>query len=153
MVLMFIGGSPGSCAGGIKTTSLAIWVARLKARLHQREDVTIGGRRIPVDLVRRTGLLMGVAAIFNLTGLLILSITEMDPGQAVEMEDIFFEQISAFGTVGLSTGLTPHLSIMGKMWIIISMFVGRLGPLTVALLMLERKPDAVRLPEERLMIG
>ncbi len=153
-VLMFIGGSPGSCAGGIKTTSLAIWVARLRARLRHREDVTIGGRRIPVDLVRRTGLLIGVATVFNLLGILILSITEMHPvtGQT-PLSDILFEQISAFGTVGLSTGLTANLSLAGKCWIILSMFVGRLGPLTVAFLVLEHKPDMVRLPEERLMIG
>ncbi len=154
IVLMFVGGSPGSCAGGIKTTSLAIWVARLRARLRHRDDVTMAGRRIPVDLVRRTGLLIGVATVFNLLGILVLSITEMNTvtGHA-PLSDVLFEQISAFGTVGLSTGLTPNLSLAGKCWIILSMFVGRLGPLTVAFLVLEHKPDLVRLPEERLMVG
>lgn len=152
--LMFIGGSPGSCAGGIKTTSLAVWVARLKARLLSREDVTIGGRRIPVEIVRRMGLLLGVSAAFNLTGVFVLSITEMSAiGSTLGLHDILFEQISAFATVGLSTGLTPQLSALGKLWIIISMFVGRLGPLTLALSMLERRSALVRLPEERLMIG
>jgi trk system potassium uptake protein len=150
--LMFVGGSPGSCAGGIKTTSLAIWVARLRARLRYREDVTIGGRRIPVDLVRRVGLLVGTAALFNLLGVTILSITEMTrPG--VRLEHILFEQISAFGTVGLSTGITPSLTAIGKLWIILTMYVGRLGPLTVALVVMDRKPSEVRLAEERLMIG
>ncbi|NLX13347.1 MAG: ATPase [Phycisphaerales bacterium] len=154
IVLMFIGGSPGSCAGGIKTTSLAIWVARMRARLRHREDVTVAGRRIPVDLVRRTGLLIGVAVVFNLLGILVLSISEMNTATGhAPLSDILFEQISAFGTVGLSTGLTPVLSLAGKCWIILSMFVGRLGPLTVAFLVLEHKPDTVRLPEERLMVG
>jgi len=154
ILLMFVGGSPGSCAGGIKTTSLAIWVARLRARLRHLEDVTIAGRRIPTDLVRRTGLLVGTATVYNLLGIMILSITEMsNPNAGVRLEDICFEQISAFATVGLSTGLTSSLSIIGKLWIIITMFVGRLGPLTIALLVMERKPPLVRLPEERLMIG
>jgi len=152
IILMFIGGSPGSCAGGIKTTSVAVWFARLRARLAQREDVTLGGRRIPHDLVRRAALVLGVAAVFNLAGVLILSITELD-GSGWGLKDILFEQVSAFGTVGLSTGITPHLSRLGKLWIILSMFVGRLGPLTIAMSVLERKPDTVRLPEERVMIG
>ncbi len=151
-ILMFIGGSPGSCAGGVKTTSAAVWFARLRARLAQREDVTLGGRRIPTDLVRRTGLLVGVAAVFNIIGVLILSITELN-GSTWDLHDILFEQVSAFGTVGLSTGLTPDLSNVGKAWIILSMFIGRLGPLTIALVILERKPDSVRLAEERVMIG
>jgi len=150
--LMFVGGSPGSCAGGIKTTSLAIWAARLRARLRDQEDVTIGGRRIPVDLVRRTGLLIATAAMFNLVGLMVLAISEMgDP--KVRLEQILFEQVSAFGTVGLSTGITPALTAVGKLWIILTMFVGRLGPLTMALVVMEHKPEAVRLAEERLMIG
>ena len=151
-LLMFVGGSPGSCAGGVKTTTLAIWTARLKARLRLRDDVTIGGRRIPVDLVRRTGLLVAVAAVYNLIGVMVLAITETSDPQ-IRLEQILFEQISAFATVGLSTGLTPALSGIGKLWIILTMFVGRLGPLTIALVVMERRPAAVRLPEERLMIG
>ncbi len=151
-LLMFVGGSPGSCAGGVKTTTLAIWVARLKARLQQRDDVTIRGRRIPVDLVRRTGLLVGVAAVYNLLGVMVLAITETStPG--VGLEHILFEQVSAFATVGLSTGLTAKLSVIGELWIILTMFVGRLGPLTIALVVMERKPADVRMAEERLMIG
>ncbi len=150
--LMFVGGSPGSCAGGVKTTSLAIWLARIKARLLFREDVTFGDRRIPADLVRRTGLLIGVSVLFNLAGIMILAIAEMGRPD-VQLEDIIFEQVSAFGTVGLSTGLTPTLTTIGKLWIIVSMFVGRLGPLTMALMVIERQTAAVRLPEERLMVG
>lgn len=152
--LMFVGGSPGSCAGGVKTTSLGIWLARLKARLRHSNDVTIADRRIPVDVVRRTGLLVAVAAIFNMLGILFLSVTEM--GRAdheMRLEQIIFEQISAFGTVGLSTGITPYLTIAGKLWVILTMFVGRLGPLTIGLLVLEREEALVRLPEERIMIG
>jgi len=152
VVLMFVGGSPGSCAGGVKTTSLAVWVARLKARLQLREDVTIAGRRIPVDLVRRTGLLLGVAAVYNLAGVLVLSITEMGNAHW-RLEDILFEQVSAFATAGLATGPTATLTAMGKLWIILTMFVGRLGPLTIAMAVMDRRPAVVRVPEERIMIG
>jgi len=150
--LMFVGGSPGSCAGGVKTTTLAIWFARLKARLQYREDVTIGGRRIPTDLLRRTALLLGVSALYNLVGILILAITETkDPN--MRLDQLVFEQISAFATVGLSTGITPTLTALGKGWIILTMFIGRLGPLTMMLVVIDHKPDTARLPEERLMIG
>lgn len=152
VLLMFIGGSPGSCAGGIKTTSLAVWCARLKARLLLREDVTIAGRRIPIQLVRRTGLLLGVAAVYNLLGVMVLSITEMGDTDW-RLEDILFEQVSAFATVGLATGLTSTLTAAGKLWIVLTMFVGRLGPLTIALAVLDRYPAVVRMPEERIMIG
>lgn len=150
--LMFVGGSPGSCAGGVKTTTLAIWFARLKARLRHREDVTIGGRRIPTNLLRRTALLLGVSALYNLVGILILAITETKEPN-MRLEQLVFEQISAFATVGLSTGITPMLTALGKGWIILTMFVGRLGPLTMMLVVIDHKPDTVRLPEERLMIG
>ena len=99
-------------------------------------------------------MLVGVAAAYNLLGVMVLSITEMSNGQVhVGLEDIVFEQVSAFATVGLSTGLTPALSTAGKLWIVLTMFVGRLGPLTIALVMMDRRPASVRMPEERLMIG
>jgi trk system potassium uptake protein TrkH len=69
------------------------------------------------------------------------------------MQDVVFEQISAFGTVGLSTGLTPELSLVGRLWIIVTMFVGRLGPLTLALSMFTRRQAKVQYPEGRIMIG
>ncbi len=154
IALMFVGGSPGSCAGGVKTTSLAVWVARLRARLQQQDDVTIFNRRLPVDLVRRTGLLVATAGAFNMLGVMILALTEMNVARPrCLLQDLVFEQVSAFATVGLSTGITPSLSPLGQLWIIVTMFIGRLGPLTVALTFMERKTHAVRLPEERLMIG
>jgi trk system potassium uptake protein TrkH len=152
IALMFIGGSPGSCAGGIKTTSAAIWFARLRARIAQRDDVEILDRRIPVDLVRRTGLLLGVSAVYNLIGIMVLSITEL-PSDRFGLEDIIFEQISAFGTVGLTTGLTPALTSVGKVWIILTMYIGRLGPVTVSLTVMHHKATLYRRVEERLMIG
>jgi trk system potassium uptake protein TrkH len=153
MALMFIGGSPASCAGGIKTTSLCVWLARVRARLTGRADVTLAGRRIPQDVVRRAALVIAVAALWNVVGIMILASTE-DVGGPTRLEDVVFEQVSAFGTVGLSTGITPDLSVVGRLWIIASMFVGRLGPLTIALAVLRaHRPRPFAYPDERVMIG
>lgn len=151
--LMFVGGSPGSCAGGIKTTSLCAWLARVWARLGGRQDVSLGGRRIPQDVVRRAALIIAIAALWNLVGVMFLVSSEHVEG-ALRLEQVIFEQVSAFATVGLSTGITPELSPAGKIWIILSMFVGRLGPLTVALAVLrDRHAPSFRYPTERLMVG
>ena len=152
IALMFVGGSPGSCAGGIKTTSLAVWIARILARLTGREQVHMLGRRIPHDVVRRAALVIAVAAIWNAVGIMVLSITEGTRAD-VRFEHIIFEQVSAFATVGLSAGLTPELSVAGKLWIIASMFVGRLGPLTVALAVMTHARARFEYPQERVMIG
>jgi trk system potassium uptake protein TrkH len=150
--LMFVGGSPGSCAGGVKTTSVVAWLARLRARLLGREDVNIGGRHLPQEIVRRAALVIAIAALWNVAGVLILCTTE-PVGPALGLEDLIFEQVSAFATVGLSTGITPELSPLGKLWIIASMFVGRVGPLTVALAVVRRPRVRIAYPVERLMIG
>jgi trk system potassium uptake protein TrkH len=150
--LMFIGGSPGSCAGGIKTTSLAVWMARLASRLTGREQVNLGKRRIPHDVVRRAALVIAIAALWNGVGIMFLAVSE-GTRKDVRFEHMIFEQVSAFGTVGLSAGVTAGLSAAGKLWIIASMFVGRLGPLTVALAVMHRPRSRYEYPSERVMIG
>ncbi len=153
VALMFIGGSPASCAGGIKTTSLCVWLARVRARLTGRQDVTLARRRIPQDVVRRAALVIAIAALWNVVGVMILASTE-DVGSVTRLEDVIFEQVSAFGTVGLSTGITGDLSALGQLWIIASMFVGRLGPLTIALAVLRvQTAPPFAYPDERVMIG
>lgn len=93
-----------------------------------------------------------LAMAWNLAGVLLLSATEaVAPG--VNLEHVVFEQISAFGTVGLSADLTPKLTAVGRLWIIATMFVGRLGPLTLATWVAASHRPAVRHPEGRLMIG
>lgn len=152
--LMFVGGSPGSCAGGIKTTSLAVWAARVFARLRGAEDVVLFERRIPPEIVRRAGLVIALAVLWNAAGVFLLACTDLPTVSARGLEDVIFEQVSAFGTVGLSTGITPLLSPIGKLWLVVSMFVGRLGPLTIALVMLApRRPRQFRYAPERVMIG
>jgi trk system potassium uptake protein TrkH len=151
-LLMFIGGSPGSCAGGVKTTALAISIAEFKARLLGNDQVVLLERRVPEQIVSRTMVLLRLAVGWNLLGILLLLFTEAGrPG--LGLHEVIFEQISAFGTVGLSTGLTDKLSTWGRLWITATMFVGRLGPLTIALGLLPARPLHVTYPEARVMIG
>jgi trk system potassium uptake protein TrkH len=152
VILMFIGGSPASCAGGIKTTAFAISWAELRARILGESEVRLLDRRIPTETLWRVSLLIRLALLWNIAGILLLLVTEGgQPG--LGLEKVVFEQISAFGTVGLSTGITDKLSAPGKLWIIATMFVGRLGPLTMAMWFFTPKPGHVRHPEGRVMIG
>lgn len=152
VLLMFIGGSPGSCAGGIKTTGLAITLAEFKARLKGEDQVVMLDRRVSKPILDRTMVLIRMSILWNILGLLLLLYTETGrPG--VGFHDVLFEQISAFGTVGLSTGLTDKLTVIGRLWITATMFVGRLGPLTLAMGVLPAIHTHVKYPEGRIMIG
>jgi len=151
-VLMFIGGSPASCAGGIKTTAFAISWAEVRARIRGESEVRLLNRRIPPETLWRVTLLLRLALLWNLAGVLLLLITE-GARPEIGLHDVLFEQISAFGTVGLSTGITDKLSSAGRLWIIATMFVGRLGPLTMAIWFFPPKHGQVQYPEGKVMIG
>ena len=152
VILMFIGGAPGSCAGGIKTSTAALWLAKLHSRLHGGKWPRLFGRHIPGELSRRASVIIGLAVLWNLIGIFVLLATEQrTPGAT--MSHIVFEQVSAFGTVGLSTGITPALSTAGRLWIIATMYLGRLGPLTLATWIAQPRISGIRYPEERIMIG
>ncbi len=161
MFLMFIGGAPGSTAGGIKTTTAAILFATIRAHLRTppRADVEMFKRRIPAENISKAFIILVMSILAVLIVAVLLSVTERaristwQPGQEPVLR-ILFETISAFGTVGLSTGITPYLSIPGKILITIMMFVGRLGPLTIVLALVEEKQKvSYRYPEENLMVG
>lgn len=149
MVLMFVGGSPGSTAGGIKTTTAATVVATLGATLRGRPRVEVLQRTIPEEQVAKALALVGLSSAVVATAVVVLLATqEADP------LGLTFEAVSAFGTVGLSTGLTPGLNIWGKAVIILLMFVGRTGPLTLGFALAARavrRPIAY--PSEKIMIG
>lgn len=151
-VLMFVGGSPAGCAGGVKTTSLAVYFAQLRALLGRNSEPKLLGRSISSDTIQRVGRVFVLAATWNLLGIILLSATEAGP-LGVNLEHVVFEQMSAFGTVGLSANVTPQLSAFGRLWIIATMFVGRLGPLTLATWVASGRAPRVRHPEGRLMIG
>jgi trk system potassium uptake protein TrkH len=149
MVLMFIGASPGGTGGGIKTTTFSILLLTFWSVLTNRENVNIFKRRIPWGLVNRSLSIVVTAMIFLFTIFFLLTYTEH-----IEMRRLLFETISAFGTVGLSTGITSSLSPTGRVLITIMMFIGRLGPLTMAYaLMSNRKEARVKYSEEKILIG
>ena len=152
IVLMLIGGSPGGTAGGLKTVTLAIVITSAIATLRKRREVEMFRRSIRLAVVGRavTVTLLFIFVLFATA--MTLSITEKSNG--FSLGDIFFESASALGTVGLSTGITPHLSTLGKLIITCVMFVGRLGPLTLlAALTLNIKPIKYSYPEESLIVG
>ena len=152
ILLMFIGGSPGSTAGGIKTVTLAVVVMTTVAALRRRHEVEMFRRSVRIVVVGRaiTVTLLFVVALFTVT--LVLSVTENANG--FTMSDIMFEAGSALGTVGLTTGITPFLTTAGKMIIIATMLVGRLGPLTLlAALTFNLKPARYDYPDEAVIVG
>jgi trk system potassium uptake protein TrkH len=128
ILLMFIGGSPGSTAGGIKTTTLGILVLSLRALLRGRRDVEVFGRRIPDETLLRAVSVTLMGGTLLALGAMGLFLFETGKNYL----DLLFESVSAFGTVGLSRGITPSLTPMGQLIIITLMFVGRTGPLTLA---------------------
>lgn len=151
-VLMFIGGSPASCAGGVKTTSVAAWYAQLYAWVRGQKEVTLLGRRLSTETVAKAAMIIGLAVLWNATGTILLAWFEHGRTD-LPLRKLFFEQVSAFGTVGLSLDVTPTLSTSSRIWIMISMFVGRVGPLTFAMVISEREQSPIRYPEEPVMIG
>jgi trk system potassium uptake protein TrkH len=152
ILLMFVGGSPGSTAGGIKTVTLAVIVMTTIAALRKRREVELFRRSVRVVVVGRavTVTLLFAAVLFS--GTLALSITENS--NCFTMSDIMFEAASALGTVGLTTGITPLLTTAGKLIIIAMMLIGRLGPLTLlAALTFNLKPARYSYPQEAVIVG
>ncbi|MDO1449866.1 potassium transporter TrkG [Rhodocytophaga aerolata] len=150
MFLMFIGSSPGSTGGGIKTTTFYIIALSVISSIRGKKIISIDKRTIPNDLLFKAYSVITFAAAYNLVALFILSITEPD----LNILHVFFEQVSAFGTVGLSVGIAPQLSAVGKVVLIISMFLGRVGTLTIALAVSRQViSNAYQYPNAYLMVG
>lgn len=149
MALMFIGASPGSTGGGIKVTTFSIIILAFWAVVTNRNDVNIFKRRISWDLVNKSLSIMVTAMLFIFLIFFLLTFTEK-----ADMSRLLFETISAFGTVGLSANFTPELSPLGRVLITIMMFIGRLGPLTMAFALLNNRKEAkIRYAEEKILIG
>lgn len=150
IVYMFIGGSPGSTAGGVKTTTFGIVLFTLIAVVRGRDEVELFHRRIPTKLVYKAVSIFLLGITLILVGTTILSLSET--GATLEL--IVYEVVSALGTVGLSQGLTQSLSPVGKVTITILMYLGRVGPLTVMFSFAMKKQKLnVRYPEDKILIG
>lgn len=158
IVLMFIGASPGSTGGGIKTTSATLLLLLIWTRWKGFEEVNVFNRTIPREQITRTISIIFAAAlsVCLITSILLLSGGENLP--AAQSRHLFveylFETVSAFGTVGLSMGVTPHLNDLQKLAVIIMMFAGRVGPLTLAFaLSLRSARRGITYAEETVMVG
>ena len=149
IILMFIGASPGGTGGGIKTTTFGVMLATVWATLKGRKDVTLFKHRIPGDVINKS-FVVGFLSILFIVIITVL----ITGGESYKFIRVFFETMSAFGTVGLSTGITGGLSDLGKTLLIITMFVGRLGPLTIGVAMIREVKDmGFRYPEKKVLVG
>lgn len=150
--LMFIGASSGSTGGGIKTTTFAVLMLSVFSTIKGNEDVHLLKKRIPQDLVSRSLAVMTISLGVVLGATFLLTMTEYT--RHTDILALLFETTSAFGTVGMSMGLTPDLSPMGKYIIIVTMYIGRLGPLTLAFALAQKTvKQKYRYPEDKLLIG
>lgn len=151
--LMFVGGAPGSAAGGIKVTTLAVFVCTLRAMCRGEDDTVVSGRTVPGDVVRESFVIICAMLAFVWTVNAALSFTEA--GRGVGGDALFFEAVSAVTTTGLSVGdTTARLSTAGRAVVMCAMFVGRLGALAVVMAIGERESKRlVRFPSEELVVG
>lgn len=150
IALMFIGASPGGTGGGIKTTTLRVLTSCTKAILQGKEEVLLYQRQVAIPLIlKAVGVLLGsVATVIGSTILITLTDPEFDFIQ------ILFEVVSAFATVGLSTGITANVSALAKLILIATMYIGRVGVLLLMSALLgDPRPTAIRYPEENLLVG
>lgn len=147
--LMFVGGGSASTAGGIKVTTLAVMLLAIVAEARGDRDIEAFGRRIPLDVLR-----LSIAVVFTGASIVLVSCVALLELTDHSLSRVLFEVLSAFATVGLSTGITHGLPDAAKYWLSALMFVGRTGAVTVvAVLALRDRRRIVRFPEERPIIG
>lgn len=152
IILMYIGGSPGSTAGGIKTTTFGIILFTIISVIKGKDETELFKKRISRDIVNRaiTIFIIGIILIVSVT--MILSITDSQFG----FIEILFEVVSAFATVGLSLGITSKLSLIGKIMLMLMMFAGRVGILTIAFALAKQRhkyKGDIKYPEGKIMVG
>ncbi|WP_311480611.1 TrkH family potassium uptake protein [uncultured Anaerococcus sp.] len=149
MGLMFVGGSPGSTAGGIKTTTLGVLFLSTHAVVRGESEPVVFGRHISTETVRKALAIFLVSIVIILSVSFMLTITESAP-----LVDILYETVSALATVGASKGMTPHLTDAGKNLITLCMYLGRIGPMTMAFAFgMKAKKSLIRYPESFISIG
>lgn len=148
VLLMFIGASPGSTGGGIKTSTFFVLLQGIKSASSNKSEKAFN-YAIPQNAFRKASVILILALGVVFTGTFFLTVLEPD----IPLSDIMFEVTSAFGTVGLSTGISPDLRIMSKLICIVIMYIGRLGPLTVASLWHFGLKERVSYPDGNIAIG
>lgn len=150
VVLMFIGGSPGSTAGGVKTVTMLVLLMYVWSNLRASKGVNIFGRRLEDDAVRKASNVVVISMLLAVVSIIIICFMQPE----LPVTDITFEVFSAIGTVGMSTGLTRELGMGARIVIVLLMYCGRIGSMSFALSFTERKKVApVQLPAEKILIG
>ena len=150
MVLMFIGGSPGSTAGGIKTVTMLVLVIYVWSNLRESKGVNIFHRRLDDDVIRKASNVVVISLLLAVASIIFICFKQ----PSLPVEDVMFEVFSAIGTVGMSTGLTRDLSTSSRIVVILLMYCGRIGSMSFALSFTERKKvPPVQMPVEKIMIG
>lgn len=148
IVLMFIGASPGSTGGGIKTTTFFVLLQGIRSAATNRGERAFR-YSIPADAFRKAAVIAAIGLGVVTTGTYLMAVFE----PRLPLMDILFEVVSAFGTVGLSTGITPELSFASRLLSIVLMYIGRLGPMTIATVWHFTNGDRIRYPEGNIAIG
>lgn len=156
IVLMFVGGTSGSTAGGVKTTTIGVLIVQLFSLLKGREDAEGFGRTIPLKTVLKAFMFVFFSSLICFVSSLVLAMTEAIPYQS-GIEYVLFEVVSAFATVGLTMGLTPNLTVFGKLLIMSLMFIGRVGLYTVIFALIRKEVSAqshkFNYPKENVLVG
>jgi len=157
IILMFIGASPASTGGGIKTTTASLIFLMMLAVVKGQDDIVIFRKRISHSIGMRAIAIVVISLTILVGVTMVVSLAEADKTSPMfSFVNIFYEVASAFGTVGLTTGITRDLTDISKVFLILTMFAGRLGPLTLALAFARRhsrKKPVIKYPEDKLMIG
>lgn len=149
IILMFIGGSPGSTAGGIKTTTFVVFLLYVRANIKRTRGVNIFRRRIDEDAIKKASAVACTNLVLALSAALLICGV-----QGMDLRDVLLETFSAISTVGMSTGITRDFVTVSKAAVIVLMYCGRVGSLSMALSFTEKKKmSPVELPEEKILIG
>ena len=152
IILMFIGASPASTGGGIKTTTIATLILTVKSFILEKQDIEVCKRRISETTVKKSLGIFLIGITIVVMGTLIISITDPD----FSLLEVEFEVVSAIATVGLSIGGSPNLSVLGKIFIMLFMFMGRVGSLTIFMALASRgvkNNPPIRYPEGKIIVG
>ncbi|MBQ4494622.1 MAG: Trk family potassium uptake protein [Selenomonadaceae bacterium] len=150
IILMFIGASPLSTGGGIKATTFFIILQSMWAVFRGKSEIIVFGRRISRELRDQAFAIFTMGTIWVVTAGIILSIID---GETHELEEVIFETVSGFGTVGMGIGITSQWSIWGKLVLTLTMLVGRVGIMTFMLSLITQRPTRIKYPKEDIMIG
>ena len=156
IILMFIGGAPAGTAGGVKISTIAVLLITVISIARGSKSPNIWGRKLPINIIQKSLAVFLISSGVVIGFTMLLTITEKNMNFDYEFIDLLFETTSAMGTVGITTGITPHLSTVGKIVISIAMFMGRIGPISIVIGLARKQgstKEYIEYPEGNIMVG